>query len=41
MKTILIYLEDKEYEELLKIKNNKTWRELLLSTRGEKYGENT
>jgi len=29
MKSILIHLEDEEYEKLLKTKRNKSWKELL------------
>jgi len=29
MKSILIHVEDEEYEELLKKKGKRTWRELL------------
>jgi len=31
MKAINIYLEDSEYEKLIRIKGEKTWKELLLN----------
>ena len=32
MKQLKIYLEDSEYKELKKVKKEKTWKQLLLST---------
>ena len=32
MKEIRIVLEDKEYQKIIKVKEEKTWKELLLST---------
>ena len=31
MKTIQLHLEDEEYKRILESKQNKTWREFLLS----------
>jgi hypothetical protein len=33
MKNINIYLEDEEFEELVKIKGDMTWHDLLLTLR--------
>ena len=36
MKTILIHLEDKEYNNLIKLKGNQTWKDFLIKKEGNK-----